>query len=702
MTFGYQAPMYMDLMRSDTISSMNLGMNQMMDNLRVQQGWWNNSIYNYNFSAYPGISSYSCLTNPFYTMGQMNWNCGFNNMMGFYPSLNYYPSSSSNSSNSSTQNKQYNRLYSLLKQMALAEDIFSGSEIDMINEAVKNTKGNADEKYERLLEAYNQLNKDDIRLFLVECGGKLGVSSDLKGKEGEDSFLERLLETGHQYDDTVIDDYLESFHGGIEDLDETDAQSEDVNKVIGLIEVGEVDILDFVSSWNTYFKDDSDSSRVINYIADKYNSISDKDARATFKSKVIKPLVEEMIKKAKSVSRSLDKTSKDNMSTIIEDLRDALSGTSTRVDSNLASAFDKLYLFTRQAAVAELANDAKGYYGEIDDVVFNESLFEQDMIDDLEEEGFSGADIEATKVAISERKVRRRNSERTNDNRDKDDDRESNINSNPFKGIDKKTAIEQINILVANDILEKLTIKSNGRTVWREATMTGDSDGDGVADYAKLYCINKDAKLVELTNTKTDNGSLIKIKSDVEQTEKLRNGSEIANTYKKVSSKDDSDSDNSNFNAKEAGENVAEQLNFVFTGRPREARIEDNIKGVNKDNIIAFLDGAYGKLRETNNRGLLEKLYEKGNVSQDTLVNWITYVIDIAEDMPSVKNSEELKNLKNTKEYYDKQTGSNKFNARSRYSQWHKAIFGRDDLEEVFDEELKKLFDKIKQVQASA
>lgn len=601
-----------------------------------------------------------------------------------------------NSNNDSTKNTQYNKLHTLLKQIVKAEDIFHANEIDTINEALRNTKGTTEEKYKRLLEAYNTLDKDDVRLFLSEHGGALGVCSDLKDKKGDDSFYERLLATGFEYEDTTVDDLLEEFHSGIAELDCSDAESVEANKLIGLIKDGKIEILDFISSWNTYFKDDSDSARLMEYLGDKYEELDDESAQDTYKRHVLKPIVNALISKANNAKSSLDSASKTKLNEAIEELRDALDDTDNKVDKNLSKAFDKVYLYTRQAALAELANDAKRYYGEIDEAVFNESLFEQEMINDLENEGFYSDEINATKVTLSERK--RRSSGADNDDNSSDSSERS---SNPFKGIDNKTTWEQLSILQANDVLEKLDSKHNNSSVWQEVTMSGDSDGDGTPDYAKLFYINNDGKIVEWTNTKLDeDGNPTKIDSKAAQEEVVRKASEIANRGRSSSSRTSSKKE---IDPKKAGEKVVELLKGC-TGHKDEIEIAEILEDIDKDNVLDFLISAYDNgANKKEGRGLIEKLREKGDIPEAKLISMIEDLIKVADKMDGIKNSTELKNLKQTLKDYEKDKGddTNGFNNNHKNASGWQRFWGTCDYEEVIDDELYALVMKMKKAKGT-
>ena len=295
----YNSAMTYDMVTAGPWNNMNLHMNQLYDHSAV----WNNMFQypQYNFgNCMPygdGFGFNSFMTNPMYTIGQMSWGTpmwnNFGNMWGGGNMWNtmgwngnpfggmFGPgnaSSTTSSSSSSTNNKKYNRLLNLVKQMVKADKIFTASQIDALNEAMRTAKGSADEKYEHLLEAYNSIPKDYVKEFLVEHGAKLGVSKEVKNNKDEDSFFNRLLAAGHEFTDIGADRNLDLFYDGIAKLKDSNATSNDVDGVVGELAIGTTNILDLISSWNNEYKSTSGSKRIIDHIKTSYNKMSDNDA----------------------------------------------------------------------------------------------------------------------------------------------------------------------------------------------------------------------------------------------------------------------------------------------------------------------------------------------------------------------------------------------------------------------------------------
>lgn len=709
----YQSAMNYDMMSPNPWNTMNLHMNQLWDHSAA----WNNmfSVPQYsfdNFMPYGNMYGNSYLTNPFYSLNQMSWGTpAFNNMpwnnggnMGNMWSPfgwnggSFNGNNNGNSNTDSTTSRKYNRLLTFMKQLVKYEDGLSASQIDALNDAMRNAKGTTEEKYEKLLDAYNEIDKDTIRDFLAENGHKLGVSSDVKGSDkSKDTFYKRLLNTGFEYE-SVMDDEVEKFYDEIKTLKGSDGKSEDIEGIIGLINNGTYDILDFISSWNNNYKDDSESARVIDHIKKYYDDIDDKEQKADAKKLILKPFVEELIDKANSVKKVLDKDSKEAIEEAISDVREALNNTDESVDGNLSDAFDKLYLYTRQGAMAEFRNDAKAYYGEIDDEVFNDKLFVDEMIKDLESEGFSSSEIEDTEVAISERRAKR--ASRSKDDDDEDDNGSSS--SSKMKNIDNKPAVQQISALKDEGIITELTtVKKDGTiTLYQENKMTGDSDGDGKADYAKLFYINAEGKLVEWKNAKLDaDGKLV---SGIGET--TAKPSEMAKAKKDIEKAEKEEKkkqeDAESIDATDFGTQTATKLGS-WTTAGDDDYIKGRISKLNKENILDFLNAYYEKAGYVTGghwggEGIIEKLdddTDNTKITKAMKVKFLETVLEKAKDLGLESNEHYIKLqklLKDHKAYHNNDTNFNATNNDNGF--WEEAT----NYNEAIDVALEALHKEMK------
>ncbi|MBQ7411784.1 MAG: hypothetical protein IJW10_02625 [Clostridia bacterium] len=173
-----------------------------------------------------------------------------------------------------------------------------------------------------------------------------------------------------------------------------------------------------------------------------YNQIKDEEAKETAKSQILAPLVNELIKESNDVKKSLDSDSKENLNKAIDELRKALEDTKTgensKVSSKLSAAFDKVYLLTRIAKLKEFQKDATSYYGEIDKDLFNDKLFYDDTINDLETEGFKKQLKEIISNSSSDGSGDSNGSENSNGSGNSNGD---NDNSNENEIIDEETGL---------------------------------------------------------------------------------------------------------------------------------------------------------------------------------------------------------------------------------------------------------------------
>lgn len=720
-TSWYNSAMNYDMLSQFPGATANLHMNQLWDDSLARQNMFAVPSYNFNsFTPYGGIMDNSYLTNPMYTVRMSAWgtpawndinNGNYSNLwnnngnmwgnvggnmwgnMGWNGGNANGPDNNSNlSAEEKGFQRKYNTLLGLVKQLKTYDGL-SNSQKDALDVASRGSKGTWEEKYKALKEAYDKIDKDTIKEFVIENSHKLGVSKDIKGNtKDKDSFYNRLLGCGFEYEDAGADEILDRFCEGIKQLRDGNATSPDVEGIIAYFNENSdgkstYDILDFVSSWNNEYKKEG---HVIDHIAKYYNKIGDKDQLATAKSKILAPLVSKMIDKANSVKGSLDESSKEKMSKAIEDLRTALDNTKTeknsKVDSKLSKAFDKVYLLTRQAAMITLRNDVKGYYGEVDSEVFNDELFEKETTDDLKNEGFSDAEINNTEVKISEKKAKKA---------EKGENAES-------KDIDKKTAVEQVAKLKADGIIEELNVKSNGYTMYREKNMTGGSNGDGKADYAKLFYINKDGKLVEWKNKKFDGKQFVTINPEVKTESVEVKASEIKKATVDVTEEKAEEDTDDDYNASAAGEKVAKCLEgWTSTAEQKTIARRLNTDKLTKNNIYDFLDAYYTETKY-DREGIIEFLDDDGGeaVTLEMKQNIIESTLEKAKEMGLTKE-ESYTELNDIYNEWKNDHGSDNFNQTYSNDHWYINWFGGlwTNYNEAIDRQLEELFKKMKEKQ---
>ena len=87
----------------------------------------------------------------------------------------------------------------------------------------------------------------------------------------------------------------------------------------------------------------------------------------------------------------LDKDSKAKLETAISELSKAMTSTTenNKIDNNLSTAFNNLYLIMRDASIKTLRNEMLRYYGDVDSEVINENMFVDETYNDLIDEGYT-------------------------------------------------------------------------------------------------------------------------------------------------------------------------------------------------------------------------------------------------------------------------------------------------------------------------
>ena len=635
-------------------------MNQLLDHSIA----WSNNFYfprysSYNFTPYGNGTNNSYLTNPYYSIDQMHWgtpnwnnlpwNNNSNNNMWSPWGWNSSQTNSSNNSDSSsntTANRKYNRLYSLVNQLKEFKHL-KESDRDALVDAMK-AKGTTDEKYEKLLEAYNQISKDTVRRFLAEEGYNLGVSKNVK-----DTFYNRLLSAGFEKD-TDLDEKLADFYNNIKTLKDKDAKAEIAEGLIGLIGTS-YDILDVISSWNSKYNDgDKNSSRMIQHIANYYNKLEDNNSKETVKNQILVPLVDKLITKANNIKGDLDRSAQIKIKKAINQLQNTLNNTDNKISDDLSTYFDNLYLLTRQGAMTIFRNDAKSYYGEIDSDVFNNNLFDEEITEDLKDEGFSDEEISNTKVNISHRP-----------DSDNNDGTINETDEDELENIDKKPVAEQIEILIKHGIIEKLEKTYQNYTIYQETSMTGDSNGDGVADYHKLFLINKNGNLAELQNLKQDkNNNYVRIDSTKNIKQEKINASKIIEASEEavnfeIEASNNINNNEPNFDKEDPAWTRGEEIAGLLIGNTMKEDNQDaleKIEAIEADKVFITLagyedDDALGHdiieqiVREGDNTRRDDKIKMIKHILECAVKNLQAQIIDERKKNEDVKDYEKLKNL---------------------------------------------------------
>ena len=688
LNLGTYRPQIYDLCSGTMSSSWNLFLNQMESHRATWPGICSVPYTNYSYTPYnDNIFTPNWMLDPKYTIASLSWGTPawgqLNNGKGGWDFLGFSlgsGSSSSSSSSSSDPNAEkfkpkYNKLLALVKQLSDYQHIDDDSKGEL-NVAIKNTKGTYEERYNRLKEAYEKVDKEIVREFLVEGGHNL-YTKDVDGLSSSDkekySLYSRLLGTGYDYNDTKVDlVHVADFDDGLQTLSNKTGRAEKAEGVIGLINTGSIDILDFISSWNNYHAGDEESSRVIDYISQCFDDIDADDLRETAIANSLRPFVRALITKANSVKNSLNGESKDRLVDAIKNVEESLNNSDTSIDENLSAAFDELYLITRQAAVAKLNNDVKSYYGGIDEEVFDGNLFVDDTIDDLRTEGFSLEEIEASSVQVSTKRERRAGRRSSSS-----EESGSGSGSKSSVKVDELSLEEKIAYLKEQNCIKEKSIKKDGTiTVYEEVNKSGDSDGDGTADYARLFYIDTNGNFVEWKNTKVNSsgtGYEAINPSDVQESVVVK-ASDIVDATKnlektKKAKEKEAEKAAEAYNPESAGCSVAKSL-YTFAGESQQKRAAANLskKDLNSKNIIQFLNGYYSVNPLGSQEGIIERLDDHGgeSITKEMKKNIIESLLSYAKENGKT-SSQAYKDLNTV------------------YNEWKKSYPGASDFNQTYE-----------------
>ncbi len=400
--------------------SMNLLMNRQVEHQRAWAPMFNVPTYSFgNYMPYTTSASNNFLIDPRHTVAQSTWgtpawNKDMWNQGGWTPWGGTSPwGNNTGSSTTSTDpeaikhREKYNKLLSLVKQLKNYEYL-SNDDKRNLEAAINDTKGTDQEKYERLSKAYKAIGIDKVREFLVDGANNVAVispTSDAGKNTAKNNFYYQLTSTGFEYKGKEMDNSVEDFFNSIDN--ELKSNQGTTTKAADVVQaLNEDNILDFISSYNSNYRNKSGATRIFDHISANWSDVSD-ELKPTVHTNIITPLVDKLIEKAQTVRNSLDDVSQDAIRDAIAELETAKSNSKTSIDSNLSSAFDKLYLLTRKGALAKVTNDAVAYYSEIDSDLFKADMFNQKIKEDLLEEGFDDSAIDAATVNISGKEARR-------------------------------------------------------------------------------------------------------------------------------------------------------------------------------------------------------------------------------------------------------------------------------------------------------
>lgn len=551
--FSYPSAMNYDMCSTNPWNSMNLHMNQAWDDAIARQSLYNVPAYNFDnmFMYGNGLGTNNFLCDPYYTLNQMKFaRNGSMPMFGGFGNLGLgemdfsrmwqNPFGSPNGTGSAQQSssskpetaediafkRKYTRLLALCKQL-VASDRLSDAQKDILTPAIRNSEGTSKEKFEKLKKEYDKIDKKIVKEFITSKNCKMGPNKT-ENAGYIDSFYGHLTSAGYEYSASEVDGEISNLKRAIETL-RTNPNLEG-NNVMGALgfdlQGGNAvyNVLDVLSSWNTQNKGDASARNIIKYIAAHY---PEKDTdKETAKNKLLVPIVNGLTKEARKYLDELDSESKTKLEDAIKNVEKYLSESTNGVASGLASAFDRLYVLTREAAIVTLQNEINKNYGAIDPELFNEKLFIDETLEDLKNEGLIGDNAEV-EVKVSERRqqIVQENSAPV------EETQEDNNNENGTTTTPPVTESTRISSLKEEEIIEPLQAKyvdaeGNEYSVVREKKATGNrTEG-------RLFIETADG-LKELKNAKVEGDTIVAKDSAVQITvnETITKAADIKSAY---------------------------------------------------------------------------------------------------------------------------------------------------------------------------
>lgn len=426
--FGWQPSLLSrDLSSGSEWGSMNIHMNQAWADMQARSTLYMTPTTSWSAFCDYGMPSggMNFLLDPQFTIGQWQWNnnnCGFNwgninsgfNMNNPWGNFGWNGGNTSGTGSSASTpeeraaQKKYNKLLALVKQLASDDSKLPAARKEALDEIAKHPVGKSyEEKYNSLKAEYDRVNKEEIKKFLAS---KASIKFGIAGENATEanSFYGKLQGVGYEFDNSKVDGEIAGLYDVLSQIKDTQENYQNSSILADLAaKTGTYDILDVISSWNTQKKDSTNGDkRIIDLIKKGYDALpsgeNGNSARNSVKTGVISPVVNGLINRARDLKDSLDSASQAKMTAAMSKLETAYNNTKDKVDSNLSTAFDELYVLTRKAAIAQLRAEIKESYGAIDPDLFNNQLFEAETLADLKAEGFTETAINAASVTVVE------------------------------------------------------------------------------------------------------------------------------------------------------------------------------------------------------------------------------------------------------------------------------------------------------------
>ena len=273
--------------------------------------------------------------------------------------------------------------------------------IDLALSKSSNAKTELERKKEiltSLQDAYKSIDKDIIRKVtptLVEVKGDLYESGFNFNSDSSYAYTPDKDQVDNTSDKVLA---ISSAINNIRSANRT------CNEVSG---IQKPEVLRIISAWNDTHNTDSERS-IIRAINKQIKDISAVDEKKDVVTGVISPLTTALMQQTSSIlnsnSKNFDTSVKEAVEKQIKDLSDALNKASNEANdtnlNDLADKFEAVYLSARKISAMSAQKAVANKYSFVDSIesgseddVFNDKLFKDSTVNDLEKEGFKGDDL---------------------------------------------------------------------------------------------------------------------------------------------------------------------------------------------------------------------------------------------------------------------------------------------------------------------
>lgn len=277
--------------------------------------------------------------------------------------------------------EKYDELKSLVDKLNSTDSKLSKKNKKALQSAINKSGKTYEEKYNNLNQAYKSISQQDIKDAFTKSTN-ITVNGETMAK--------RMQQAGLETESSDAKGQIASMSSAIAGISNNNGKLAN-NMIFGSFATGAgaFDILDVISHWNSQ----GNAKHLMLAIGEKYNALSDTQAKNLVKTEGVQPLVNALLQKAGGLKENLDADKQVAMQNAMDKLTQELNASSLNFTA-LSKAFDDVYVLSRKAAIIGLRNDLKDEYGETDPNLFSDDMFEAETAADLAKEGFNQEDID--------------------------------------------------------------------------------------------------------------------------------------------------------------------------------------------------------------------------------------------------------------------------------------------------------------------